>query len=96
MAENKSTNVMAILGIIFAFVFSPLGLVFSIIAKKQIAKTNENGASLATAGLVISIIGTVFWLIWLIVIIVAAATIAPAMNELNEWNNYYNSLESLY
>jgi len=96
-ASNKKTNVMAILGLIFAFVFSPLGLVFSIIAKKQIKTTKEEGAGLATAGLVISIIGTVFWVIWIIMMIVLASTATVMVNELNSGlNDYYNSLESLY
>jgi hypothetical protein len=47
------TNTMAILSLIFAFVFWPLAIVFGHIARKQIARTGEGGQGLATAGLVL-------------------------------------------
>jgi hypothetical protein len=50
------TNTMAILSLVFAFVFWPLGIVFGHMARRQIRQTGEAGASLATAGLVISYI----------------------------------------
>lgn len=58
MDNNKqnSTNTMAILGFIFSILFSILGLIFSIIALKQIKEKHEEGKGLATAGLIISII----------------------------------------
>lgn len=46
-------NAMAILSIIFAFLFPPLGIVFGHVAKRQMRRTGEQGDSLATAGLVI-------------------------------------------
>ena len=52
------TNIMAILSLIFAFVFAPVGIVLGHIAKKQIKQTGEQGDGLATAGLVISYIFT--------------------------------------
>lgn len=48
------TNTMAILALVFAFVFWPLGIVFGHLARRQIRRTGEAGAGLATAGLVIS------------------------------------------
>lgn len=51
-------NVMAILSLVFAFVFAPAGIVLGHIAKKQIRQTGEQGDGLATAGLVISYIFT--------------------------------------
>ena len=47
---------MAILGLVFAFVFSPLGIVFSAIGLKQIKERREGGRGLALAGLILSII----------------------------------------
>ena len=92
-AENdKKTNTMAILGLIFAFVFPILGLIFSIIAKGQIKKTGENGSGLALAGLIISIIAIVVYVIIIIVSIVAAST---AVNVLNESTDYYNNYYDL-
>ncbi|HLU33064.1 MAG TPA: DUF4190 domain-containing protein [Natronosporangium sp.] len=52
------TNTMAILSLVFALLFSPLGIVFGHIAKKQIRESGEEGDGLATAGLVIGYIFT--------------------------------------
>lgn len=67
------TNVMAILSLIFAFVFAPVGIVLGHVAKKQIRETGEQGDGLATAGLVLSYIFTVGYVIgccgWLTAVI---------------------------
>jgi hypothetical protein len=55
---SQKTNTMAILGLIFAFVFSPLGIVFSAIGLSQIKKRREGGRGLAIAGLILSIVFT--------------------------------------
>ena len=52
------TNTMAILALVFAFVFSPLAIVFGHMAKKQIKQTGESGEGLATAGLIMGYIFT--------------------------------------
>lgn len=62
---------MAILSLIFAFLFSPLGIVFGAIAKRQIRNSGEEGAGLATAGLVIGLVLTA-----LFVVVVAAWVVA--------------------
>jgi hypothetical protein len=63
--EKKGTNVFAILGFIFAFVVSPLGLVFSIIGLATSGKYGGKLKGMAIAGLIISIIFTAIWLgIW--------------------------------
>ncbi|UCD20634.1 MAG: DUF4190 domain-containing protein [archaeon] len=65
--KSQGTNTMAILGLIFAFVFSILGLIFSIIALNQIKKSGEKGHGLAIAGLIISIAGMVLVAILMLV-----------------------------
>ena len=45
------TNTMAILALVFAFVFAPAAIVMGHVAKKQIRQTGESGEGLATAGL---------------------------------------------
>jgi hypothetical protein len=50
-AQPAGTNTMAILALVFAFVFAPLAIVFGHMAKKQIRQTGEQGEGLATAGL---------------------------------------------
>jgi hypothetical protein len=47
---------MAILGIVFAFVCWPLGLILSLAARRQISRTGELGDGLALAGLSLSIV----------------------------------------
>lgn len=56
--QPRGTNTMAILSLVFAFVFAPLAIVFGHMAKKQIKERGEEGDGLATAGLVIGYIFT--------------------------------------
>nr|WP_255479517.1 DUF4190 domain-containing protein [Quadrisphaera sp. RL12-1S] len=46
---------MAVLGLVFAFVFPLLGLVFSIIGLQNVKRDGTNGRGLALAGLWVSI-----------------------------------------
>ena len=71
----QKTNTMAILGLIFAFVFSPLGIVFSAIGLSQIKKRREGGRGLAVAGLVLSV---VFLLLSLALFFFAFAAVTEA------------------
>jgi hypothetical protein len=69
-APTTSTNVMAILALVFAFIFSPAAIVLGHLAKKQIRQTGEQGEGLATAGLWLGYIFTglyvAFCALWLI------------------------------
>jgi peptidyl-prolyl cis-trans isomerase B (cyclophilin B) len=47
---------MAILGLVFAFLFSPLGIVFSAIGLGQVKERGERGRGLAIAGLILSVV----------------------------------------
>lgn len=58
-----ATNTMAILSLVFAFVFSPLAIVFGHMAKKQIRERGEGGEGLATAGLVLGYIFTGLYIV---------------------------------
>ncbi|GAA4853221.1 hypothetical protein GCM10023201_53340 [Actinomycetospora corticicola] len=53
---TAGTNVMAVLAIVFAFLFSPLGIVFGIVGRRQTARTGQPGRGLATTGLVLSVV----------------------------------------
>ncbi|WP_433380610.1 DUF4190 domain-containing protein [Actinoplanes sp. CA-142083] len=59
----RPTNTMAILALVFAFVFPPAGLVLGFLARQQIQQRNEGGEGLAMAGLIIGAIGTVGYVI---------------------------------
>ncbi|WP_406038276.1 DUF4190 domain-containing protein [Micromonospora sp. NBC_00898] len=57
------TNVMAVLSLVFAFVFAPAGIVLGHLAKRQIRQTGEEGGQLATWGLVLSYVFTAIGLL---------------------------------
>jgi hypothetical protein len=54
----RGTNTMAILALVFAFVFAPLAILFGHIGRKQIRETGEDGDGLALAGLIMGYIFT--------------------------------------
>ncbi len=70
---------MAILALVFAFVFSPLGIVFGVIGRRQIAESGEEGRGLATAGLVLGIVFTVLVVLYIVFIIVAIGSAASSI-----------------
>jgi hypothetical protein len=73
MAPVK-TNGMAIAGFVLSFFISPLGIIFSAIGLNQIGKDpRQGGKGLAIAGLILGILGTVFWVLWM-------AAISSAVN----------------
>lgn len=86
----RKTNTMAILALVFGFVFFPLGIYFGHRAKKEIALTHEDGEGLATAGIIVGwihagiwglavAIWLVFFVIWILVVVLAVgATAATA------------------
>lgn len=76
----SGTNVMAILAIIFAFVFSPFGIVFGIIGRRQTARTGEDGRGLATAGLVLGIVFVVIGLATAVTVGVLAAQLTSSVS----------------
>ncbi|GAA1599412.1 DUF4190 domain-containing protein [Actinoplanes couchii] len=67
------TNTMAILALVFAFIFSPAAVVLGHIAKKQISQTGEQGSGLATAGLILGYIGTVIIVLYCAFFVAAIA-----------------------
>ena len=78
---NPTTNVLAILALVFAFVFAPVSIVLGHMAKKQIRERGEQGEGLATAGLVLGyiftgliVLGCIAWLILVIAVFPARTT----------------------
>jgi peptidyl-prolyl cis-trans isomerase B (cyclophilin B) len=71
----RQTNSMAIVALVSALVFAPLGIVFGHISLSQIRRSGEDGKGMAIAGLVIGYIFTglillvmVFWVIMFVVL----------------------------
>ena len=79
-APVATTNTMAILALVFAFIFSPAAIVLGHLAKRQIRQTGEQGEGLATAGLwlgyIFTIIGVLFCAVYVVVIIFAVGNAA--------------------
>jgi hypothetical protein len=70
---GRPTNTMAILALVMAFVFAPAGLILGIVARKQIARTGEEGSGLALAGI---IVGGIFTAIFALIIVLWIAAFA--------------------
>ena len=62
-ARPSGTNIFAILGLVFAFVASPIGLIFSILGLVLSKKFGGKQKGLASAGLIIALIGIIIWAI---------------------------------
>jgi hypothetical protein len=67
---GRPTNTMAILALVMAFVFAPAGLVLGILARKQIARTGEDGDGLALAGIIVGGLVTAFFVLMIVFMIV--------------------------
>ena len=60
---NPGWNALCIVGFILSFLFSPLGLILSIVALVQINKVPQKGRGLGIAGIVLGALGTVMYVI---------------------------------
>ncbi len=74
------TNTMAVLALVFAFVFAPAGIVLGVMARKQIRQTREEGDGLALAGIIVGSIFTGFYVLFLVLWIVAFASLAGSVS----------------
>jgi Domain of unknown function (DUF4190) len=83
---SATTNTMAILALVFAFVFAPLAIVFGHVAKKQIRERGEGGEGLATAGLVCGYIFTSFYLIACVFYIIVVIIAVGASNSSSDYD----------
>lgn len=79
--QPSRANAFAILGFIFAFVISPLGLIFSIIGLSKAKKMGGKQKGLAVAGLIISIISILITIIYITFIAGAIGVIGGAFDS---------------
>ena len=63
---GPATNVLAIIAIIAAIVFPPVGIVLGFIAQGQIKTSGEGGAGLAKAAIIVGIILTILSVLFII------------------------------
>lgn len=80
-AKPQGANAFAILGFVFAFVISPLGLIFSIIGLSKAKKMCGKQKGLAVAGLIISIISILITVIYITLIAGAISVIGGAFDS---------------
>lgn len=78
------TNVVAIIGFIFAFLFSPVGFICSIIGAVHAKNCGGSGKTLASAGIVISIVEIV--LLVLAVVFLLAFAFLGVFAGLSLWS----------
>ena len=85
------TNTMAILSVVFAVLFSPLGIVFGIVGRRQTRRTGQPGRGLATVGLALSVVFLVLGVAATVSLTVLAAQVVstgpgpvPALPEVSE------------
>ncbi|MGC4804574.1 DUF4190 domain-containing protein [Micromonospora sp. DT233] len=60
---GRGTNILAVLSLVFAFLFPLAGIVLGHLAKRQIRRTGEEGDQLATWGLILGYLFTVVGLV---------------------------------
>ncbi|MBR6459011.1 MAG: hypothetical protein IKS49_02475 [Actinomycetaceae bacterium] len=75
--QQSQTNGMAIAGLICAFLFTPLGLIFSIIGLKKSKQLNGEGKGLSIAGIIISVIGIIVGIACIIFLFAVASSVDP-------------------
>lgn len=68
---SPKTNVLAVLGLIFAFFIPLIGIICSIIGLSQANKKGEKGKGLAIAGIIISVIIGLLQILTVVLIVVA-------------------------
>ncbi len=69
---GRPTNMMAILALIMAFI-APVGLILGIVARRQIARTGEEGDGLALAAIIVGGLFTAFFVLMIVFVIIAFA-----------------------
>ena len=65
--NEKKISGLALVGIILAFLLPPIGLIVSIMAKKEIEQNHEDGKTIAMIGLIVGILGTISIVLVLII-----------------------------
>jgi peptidyl-prolyl cis-trans isomerase B (cyclophilin B) len=79
----QPTNAMAIVSLVCAFLFAPLGILFGHISLSQIKKTGEEGRGLAIAGLVISYMITALSVVVIVVSLLFVGWVARELETLD-------------
>jgi peptidyl-prolyl cis-trans isomerase B (cyclophilin B) len=87
--QPQPTNALAIVSLVCAFLFAPLGIIFGHISLLQIKKTGEDGRGLAIAGLVISYLITVLTIVVVVLSVLFVVQLARDLESLDGLNPKY-------
>lgn len=79
----RQTNALAVVSLICAFLFAPLGIVFGHLSLSQIKKSGEEGRGMAIAGLVIGYLLTAVAVLVVVVSVVFIAAVARELESLD-------------
>jgi len=80
---QQPTNALAIVSLVCAFLFAPLGIIFGHISLSQIRKTGEEGRGLAIAGLAIGYLITVFTVVAVVLSVLFFVQVAHELEKLD-------------
>lgn len=88
--QLRPTNGLAIAAMVLGIVgvctpISILGLIFGLIAKRQIQERGEQGDGMATAGVVLGWIGVASVVFWVLYIVFIVGVFSATVNEVNDW-----------
>ena len=86
--QPKPTNSLAIVSLVCAFVFAPLGILFGHISLSQIKKTGEEGRGLAIAGLVISYVVTALAILVIVLSVLFMVVLARNLENMDLYPDY--------
>ena len=81
--QPQPTNSLAIVSLVCAFLFAPLGIIFGHISLSQIKKSGEEGRELAIAGLVISYMITVLTIVVVALSVLFVVQVARDLESLD-------------
>jgi peptidyl-prolyl cis-trans isomerase B (cyclophilin B) len=93
--QTQSTNALAIVSLVCAFLFAPLGILFGHISLSQIKKTGEEGRGLAIAGLVISYLITVLTIVVVVLSVVFVVQVARDLESLDSLYPEYPDITAI-
>ncbi len=80
----QGTDVVSILGLVFAFLFWPIGLVLSLVGIGRTGRGKRNGRGLAIAGAVISVIAGIIAVVVIVAIAGAANSASTELDAISE------------
>jgi peptidyl-prolyl cis-trans isomerase B (cyclophilin B) len=81
--QPQPTNTLAIVSLVCAFLFAPLGIIFGHMSMSQIKKTGEEGRGLAIAGLVIGYMITILTVVVVVLSVLFFVQVAHELERLD-------------